>query len=152
MLLKFKKFMILPWYKKYLFIEAFITLGIMRAGILTITFKKMTNHLTMHKELKVLPILSKKENILVRELGQSIRHASIYTPWESACLAQSLTAQRMLARRNIAGVFYLGVCKDDNSSSKMKAHSWTQSGAYILTGKIGHNAFTILSIFSWEKK
>jgi len=75
--------------------------------------------------------------------------ASAYTPWESACLAQSLTAQKMLRKRGIPGVFYLGAMKDEESKEKMKAHAWSQCGDTIITGG-DSNEFTILSVFGWK--
>ena len=78
--------------------------------------------------------------------------AAIYTPWESACLVQSLTAQKMLHKRGITGVLYLGVTKDQESKEKMKAHAWTQCGETIITGGAGHEEFTVLSVFRWVKE
>ncbi len=61
-------------------------------------------------EIEVTP-LNEKEVQLARSIGQAIMRAAAYTPWESACLAQSLTAQKMLQKRGIPGVFYLGATK-----------------------------------------
>ena len=123
----------------------------MRTAILTISFKRLTRsleHVAMKKEL---PILNAQEMKTAKLVGQAIMRASAYTPWESACLAQSLTAQKMLQKRGIPGVFYLGAAKDEESEAKMKAHAWTQCGESILTGSRGHEEFTVLSVFGWGK-
>ena len=100
---------------------------------------------------KELAKLGEEEMRSAKMIGQAIMRASAYTPWESACLAQSLTAQKMLQKRGIPGVFYLGAMKDEDVKSKMKAHAWSQCGDTIITGGGGHEVFTVLSVFGWEK-
>jgi hypothetical protein len=85
---------------------------------------------------------------------KAIKQASSYTPWESACLAQAFTARRMLQKRGLPGVFYLGVKKDVSGGSengKMKAHAWSQCGEVIVTGEKGAQGFTVVSVFAWDK-
>jgi hypothetical protein len=149
MIKKFKKFSQLSGEEKKLFLEAYITLGMMRAAILTISFKRLTRSLEHAAKKKALPDLSDEEMKTAQKVGQAIVRASSYTPWESACLAQSLTAQKMLQKRGVSGVFYLGVAKDEESKEKMKAHAWTQCAQSIITGKSGYEAFTVVSIFRW---
>ena len=149
MIRKFKKFINLSSKEKKLFIEAYVTLGKMRAAILTISFKRLTQSLEHKASVEELVPLSAEEMQTARMIGQAIGRASGYTPWESACLAQSLTAQKMLQKRGISGVFYLGAAKDEESEAKMKAHAWAQCGDTIITGGRGHEAFTVLSVFGW---
>lgn len=151
MIQKFKKFIQLSKEEQKLFIEAYIMLGVMRAAILTVTFKRLTRTLTHGVEKKNLDELEVDEIKTAKRVGKAIMSASAYTPWESACLAQSLTAQKMLQKRGIPGVFYLGAMKDEESKEKMKAHAWSQCGDTIITGARGHEAFTVLSVFGWEK-
>ena len=150
MIQKFKKFTKLSSEEKKLFIEAYYTLGKMRTAILTISFKRLTRSLEHVAKKKELEKLGEKEMETARRVGQAIMRASAYTPWESACLAQSLTAQKMLQKRGIPGVFYLGAAKDEENEAKMKAHAWSQCGDVIITGGKGHEAFTVLSVFGWK--
>jgi len=149
MIQKFKKFTKLSSEEKKLFFEAYMILGIMRTAILTISFKRLTRSLDHKAKKKELPELSEQEMKIAKRVGESIMRASAYTPWESACLAQSLTAQKMLQKRGIPGVFYLGAMKDEESEEKMKAHAWSQCGDTIITGGGGHEKFTVLSVFGW---
>ena len=149
MIQKFKKFTKLSSEEKKLFFEAYVTLGKMRAAILTISFKRVTRSLEHAAKKKELPELNEQELKTAKLVGQAIVRASAYTPWESACLAQSLTAQKMLQKRGIPGVFYLGAAKDEESKEKMKAHAWSQCGDVIITGGSGHKEFTVLSVFGW---
>jgi hypothetical protein len=152
MLQKIQKFLKLKREEKKLFLEAYIMLGLMHAAILTISFKYLTRSLEHHpNEIEVTP-LNDKEIQAAISVGQAITRAAAYTPWESACLAQSLTAKNMLQKRGISGVFYLGAAKDEESKENMKAHAWSQCGDTIITGAKGHEAFTVLSVFGWTGK
>ena len=151
MIQKFKKFTKLSSAEKKLFLEAYVTLGIMRSAILTVSFKRLTRSLEHVAKQKELAKLNEEEMKMAMRVGQAIMRASAYTPWESACLAQSLSAQKMLQKRGIPGVFYLGAMKDEEEKSKMKAHAWSQCGDAIITGGSGHEDFTVLSVFGWGK-
>ena len=152
MLHKFKKFSKLSSEEKKFFLEAYITLGMMRTAILTISFKRLTRALDHLPKTEEIMTLNKKDMLIAIKVGQSISRAAAYTPWESACLAQSLTAQKMLQKRGIPGVFYLGAVKDKSVEEKMKAHAWSQCGDTIITGAEGHEVFTVLSVFGWKGK
>ncbi len=150
MIRKFKKFTQLSAAEKALFLEAYYTLGMMRAGILTLSFKRLSRKLQHFPKAVPLPELDEKQRIKAENIGRAVVRAAAFTPWESACLAQSLTAQKMLEKRGIPGVFYLGVAKDETEPGKMNAHAWTQCGEHILTGSGGHQAFTVVSVFGWN--
>jgi len=152
MIQRFKKFTKLSSEEKKLFIEAYATLGMMRTAILTVSFKRLTRSLEHVAKKKELTTLNAQEMEIAQKVGQAIMRASTYTPWESACLAQSLTAQKMLQKRGIPGVFYLGAMKDEESEAKVKAHAWSQCGDTIITGGKGHEEFTVLSVFGWGKE
>lgn len=151
MLAKIKKFVSLASEEKRLFIEAYVLLAIMSAALLTISFKRLTRSLEHLPSKEAIAVLNEEENAKAIAVGQAIMRASAYTPWESACLAQALTAQKMLQKRAVPGVFYLGAAKNEEYEEKMKAHAWTQCGETIITGAKGHEAFTVLSVFKWEK-
>ncbi len=152
MLRKIQKFIKLTKEEKKLFLEAYIMLGIMRASILTISFKRLTRSLEHQKSKVEMIPLTDDEMQTALLVGQMVTRAAAHTPWESACLVQSLTAQKMLQKRGIPGVFYLGVARDKNAEEKMKAHSWSQCGDVILTGAEGDEAFRVISTFGWGKE
>lgn len=143
------RFMALSFADKKLFLEAYGMLAMMRAAILIIPFKKLTKGLKHTSSAPVLEPLNTKESEMAHKIAKAISQAAAHTPWESACLAQSLTAKRMLRRQRIHGLLYLGVTKD---SEDIKAHSWTQCGDVIVTGEVGCKAFRIISVFEWENE
>ena len=124
-------------------------LGVMRAAILTVPFKRLTRNLEQQQNHVDINPVHEHEMKIAITIGKLIAGAANNTPWESACLAQSLTAQRMLKRRAIPGVFYLGVRKDENADEKMSAHAWTRCGDTIITGHKGHEDYTVVSVFGW---
>ena len=151
MLRKFKKFSQLSSEEKKLFLEAYATLGIMRTAILTFSFKRLTRSLDHAIKKEEITAFNEEELETARKVGQAITRAAAYTPWESACLVQSLTAQKMLQKRGIPGFFYLGAMKDEESEENMKAHAWSECGEMIITGG-DSKEFTVLSVFGWGKE
>lgn len=151
MIQKFKKFSKLSASEKKLFLEAWLMLGIMRAAILMVPFKRLTRNLEQQQNHVEITSLYEREMKIAITIGKLIASAANNTPWESACLAQSLTAQRMLKRRGVPGVFYLGVMKGENGDEKMSAHAWSQCGETIITGQEGHEDYTVVSVFWWGR-
>lgn len=125
-------------------------LGIVRTAILTIPFKRLTRSLEQHTSIKSGPALSSVDMDNALLIGKAIERAAQHTPWQSTCLTQALTAHRMLYKRNIPGVFYLGVLKERPETAQ--AHAWSQCGDTILTGESGHESFTVVSVFLWKKQ
>ena len=151
MIREVNKFAKLSYEEKKLFLEAYVILGIMRAAILRVPLKRLTRSLEYQQNDMEIIALDDRQLRIALLVGRAIGRASNYTPWESACLAQSLTARKMLEKRGVPGVFYLGVAKDDDVKEKMKAHSWTQCGDRIITGYEGYRDFTVLSVFGWHR-
>ena len=149
MISKIKKFAGLPVEEKWWFVEAWFVLGLMRATILVVPFRKLTRSLQKVDVEYDLPALAEGVQETAARVGKSIATAANHTPWRSACLVQSLTARKMLGRRGIPGIIVLGVAKEDDSIEKMKAHAWTRCGELIITGRSGHEGFTAVGTFLW---
>ena len=150
MLAKIKKFMALTFEEKKLFVEAWFLLGVMRLAILTLSFKRLTHAFEQRHKIKELSLLNEDQLRVAQLIGKSITQAASHTPWESACLVQALTAQKMLQKRGIPGVFYLGAKKDEIKRGDITAHAWSQCGDKVITGGNGHKECTILSVFGWD--
>jgi hypothetical protein len=123
-------------------------LGVMRAALLMRPFKQLTRNLQQSKEPPSLPKPDMEQKRRAEQIGKAVSRAAAHTPWQSACLVQSLAVRKMLQRRRIPGLFYLGVSKEDG----MKAHAWSQCDGMILTGMQGHEKFTVVSVFSWGER
>jgi len=151
MLQKIRKFTKLESRQRWLFMEAYARLGMMRAAILTLPFKKLVKSLD-HQKDTVAPRLKRVQMETAHAIGEAVRTAAGNTPWESACLVQTLTAQRMLGKRGIGGIFHLGAAMDDAAEEKLKAHAWLLCDNTIITGEAGHEQYAVLSTFSWKGK
>ena len=127
-------------------------LGWYRAGILLLSFKRLTRGL-QHHALPMPPTqLSGEQREEALMIGRLVAAASRFTPWQSLCLTQVLVVQRLLASRNIPGQFYLGVrrgCELTDDPTGLSAHAWLQCGEDVVNGKARHEEFTVVSAFSW---
>jgi hypothetical protein len=150
MIQKYKKFTKLSSEEKKLFVEAYLILGIMRFAILTTSFKHLTRSMEHSTKKQVLPKLDEDQIYIAKRIGDAIVRASAHTPWQSACLVQALTAQKMLKKRCIGGAFYLGVFKERKDTGEIEAHAWAQCGELTITGGRGSEAYTVLSVFAWR--
>ncbi len=146
MLNKIKKFQAWEWQQQKTFLHAYFLLGFIRAAVLLLSFKRLSQSLQHHPEQAPLKPLDEAQLKQAEAIGTAVVIAARYTPWNSNCLAQALTAQRMLVQQHIPGMFFLGVKKDQQ---QLDAHAWLQCDEHILTGKAGHESFTIVSTFSW---
>ena len=152
MLRNVRKFLLLTGQQQKLFVEAYLTLGFYRIAILTRSFKSLVSELHQNGKPIHAEFADEKKQLALF-IGDAVTTAANYTPWQSACLVQALTAQRMLRKRKIAGRFHLGVTMnsaDNNPNDPMAAHAWLVCGDEIITGNAGLENYTILSTFSWK--
>lgn len=127
------------------FLKAFFYTGFYRAFILFVPFNKLRKKIGTSKveSEKIIDNSSYKE---AQHISCIIANVIRFTPWESKCLVQSLTAQKMLRRKGISSTLYLGVKKDENG--KMIAHSWIRSGEYCVTGGSEMKGFAVVAKFA----
>ena len=149
---RLKKFIALSPGHKWIFVQAWLMLGWYRAGILLLSFKRLTRNLQHHAIPAPPAPLSEDQQHEALMIGRLVAAASRITPWQSLCLTQVLVAQRLLTTRNIPGQFYLGVrrgCELTDDPTGLSAHAWLQCGEDIVNGRAGHDRFTVVSAFSW---
>lgn len=135
--------------------QAWLLLGWYRLVIILVPFKRIIARLQHHAITTpppALPLAQQEEAVIV---GRLVSAAARLTPWQSLCLVQVLVTQRLLAKRNIPGRFYLGVrraCETSDGFTGLSAHAWLQSGDVIVNGAAGHEYFTVVSNFSWDER
>lgn len=130
------KFYILENREKVLIIKVFIIMGLSRFAMLWIPFKKLKRYMGEYNKESDWTIESSKY-AKVKKIESAIRKVSMNTPWESKCLVQALTAQRLLSKENITSTLYLGVNKV--GEEKLNAHAWIRCGGIYVTGGNGEN-------------
>jgi len=149
---KLSRFRALAPDEKWIFVQAWFLLGWFRATVPCVSFKRLTAGLEHRLEIPAPLPLSGSQQALAVTIGRLVAVAARSTPWKSPCLAQVLVAQKLLARRNIPGQFYLGVkrgCEQADDPAGLSAHAWLQCGGTIVNGEPGSALFTVVSTFRW---
>ena len=141
---KIKTFFKIKNQDKLAFIKAFIYMGYFRAFILFIPFNKLRKRMGKVKVESPQDVDNECYKKAVR-IARIVGIVSYHTPWESKCLVQALTAQRMLKSKGISTTIYLGVRKEGN---EMKAHAWLRCGEYYVTGGALREQYTVVAKFA----
>lgn len=151
MLRRIRKFLALDWQHKKLFLQAYLVLGKVRYSLLRRPFKKLVAELNVGRDAVVQTPLEPSARTAALAVGWAVRTAANFTPWESSCLVQVLAAQRLLHKRGIAGVFYLGATNTGagDEAPGFLAHAWLKCNGEFITGESGHRNYTVISSFSW---
>ena len=134
---------------RMLFIEAFVVLGIARAGIALLSFKRLVAG-TKSSSVMTLSPEAEAVQLSASRIGRTIGRAARHTPWNSACLCQGLTARWMLRRRGIRSSLMLGATMVDDSDHGIAAHAWTVCGDCVVTGLEGCSDYNLLACFTTE--
>lgn len=141
---KIKTFLSFTFKDKVLLLEALLLTGIARVIMLLIPFQKYKRYIGTHNEETPYETdINHYETI--KKVAWAVSSISRYTPWESKCLVQALTAQRMLKKRRISSTLYLGVAKDGGDG--LKAHAWLRCGQIFVTGGYNKNEFKEVAKF-----
>lgn len=140
----FKRFIKKPLKQKFMIIEVFFLLGFTRFMILFIPFRKIAS--LMGKVMKESPeVISPDLLVTAKQITRYIQKISNFTPWQSKCFVQALSAQFMLKNRGIPSTIYFGVAKD--VKQQLLAHAWLRCGPEILTGSVEQPGFTPVVFF-----
>lgn len=142
---KIKTFFKIKNKNKLDFIKAFIYMGYFRAFILFIPFNKLRKRMGKVKEESPEEV-SEEIYMKARRIARIVGIVSSHTPWESKCLVQALTAQKMLNKQGISTTLYLGVKKDNNN--QMLAHAWIRCGNYFVTGGVNKQGYAVVAKFT----
>lgn len=126
---------------------AWLLLGVSRALILAVSFKRLAPRLGVHDGASPwVPLLNGPEERRAREIGRLIRLAARYTPWKSNCFPQAVTARVLLGLYGIPYVLYFGLNRDPEAG-EMKAHAWVAAGRVPVTGGVAFDQFTVVGCF-----
>ena len=139
------KYMRLSWKIKIVLLTVFFLMGLIRLAILVVPFKHLASR--MGKEMsETSDEVGKKELSRAYKVGWCINKMSDFTPWESKCLVQALTAQIILKSLHIPSTLYLGITRE--SSNKLIAHAWLRCGQLIVTGAQERERFKVVAKYA----
>lgn len=137
----------LGWRNRAMLIEALILLGLARAIIIFIPFKRVAPHLGQAQHATSTASLTPAIMHTARRIAYAIHLVSRHTPWTSNCFPQALAGHIMLRRRRIPNTLYLGVYKDRTTFS---AHAWLRHSDLVVTGGPGHERYAIIAHYGWQ--
>ena len=127
------------------FIKAYIYSGVARIFIIFMPFNRLRRIMGKYKE-ESNEIVDVNTYKIARKIGWVVSEAARYTPWNSKCLVQALTTQKMMREKGIATTIYLGVRK--GKDNEMLAHAWIRCGSYIITGGANENEYVVVAKFT----
>lgn len=147
LLRKTRSFWQLPGFIKLWLAPAWLLLGVSRALILAVSFKRLAPRLGVHDGASPwVPLLNGSEERRAREIGRLIRLVARYTPWNSNCFPQAVTARVLLGLYRIPYVLYFGLSRDPEAG-EMQAHAWVVAGRVPVTGGAAFGQFTVVGCF-----
>lgn len=132
------------------FFPALLLLGIGRAAVLLVPFRKMASTMGRYQGPCVwIPLLTSEQSQRADQIGCSVRLAARYTPWTANCFPQALAASTMLRLYRVPYTLHFGLCHDPDSR-EMKAHAWISAGPVKVTGGTSFHQFAVVGTFYYD--
>lgn len=133
------------WPHRNLIVAAFVLLGVARAAIVLLSFRRVVGWLGPLdvESARQIPEWQTRE---ARRIGRIVRQVSGWTPWKSNCFPQALTARVLLRRHRITSTVYLGV-RHDEARTGLEAHAWVRAGEVAVTGGRGERQYGVVARF-----
>lgn len=130
-------------FEKIWFLPTWLLLGISRFAIKIIPFRHLAPGFGRHSGITVwMPILSPLDEARALCIARVVQMAARYTPWESNCFPQAITARILLGLYGIPYGFFFGF-----TAGTPMAHAWVAAGRIRVTGGESFSQFTVVSCF-----
>ncbi|MFE8034122.1 lasso peptide biosynthesis B2 protein [Thiohalocapsa marina] len=137
-----------PWFVQVWFVPVWILLGISKALIFTVSFRRLAPRLGHRTDIAPwVPLLTPKQEQRAWMIGRLVRMTARYTPWVSNCFPQAVAARALLGLYNVPYILYFGLQRDVQDSTGMKAHAWVVAGRVPVTGGQSFMQFTVVGCF-----
>lgn len=144
---KIAAFMRRPLWIRLWFAPVWVLLGVCKLLIFTAPFRRFSPWLGVCTDLSPwVPLVDERQAMLASRIGQVVRLAVRYTPWDSNCFPQALAARVLLGMYGIPYAMYFGVMRQ-GGAAKMEAHAWVASGQVRVTGGESFDRFTVVGCF-----
>ena len=84
------------------------------------------------------------------EIGRVVASVAARLPFRAACLQQAIAVRRMLRRRDISAMVYLGIARDrgERAQASQAAHAWVTVGTRVVSGDGVIEKFAIVARFA----
>lgn len=136
-----------PAFVRLWFLPAWVLLGISKLMIVLVTFRRLAPHLGQHNGAVALtPLLDHKNEDRAHQISRVIKMAAAYTPWDSNCFPQAVTARLLLGFYKVPYILCFGLSRH-REAGVMDAHAWVVSGRVNVTGGQGFENHTVVGTF-----
>ena len=135
-----------PWLA-LLLVRTYLLLIVMRGVISVFTLKAITERLGAKMDETSHECLTDDQRRFARRVAWSVARTSPFTPTNSNCYPQALTARFLLHRRRIPTTIYYGAAFA-RSGDALDTHVWLRCGPAMVTGAPAHLRYAIVSKFA----
>ena len=147
LLRKARNFLRQPLLSQIGFAPTWVLLGVAKAVIFTVSFKRFAPRLGVDVGVcPWVPLLTPTQEARALRIGRLVRMTARYTPWDSNCFPQAVAARVLLGLYGIPYVLNFGLMRE-GTTSEMKAHAWVTAGRIRVTGGASFGVFTTVGCF-----
>jgi len=125
---------------------AWALLGAVRVALVAVPFRRLVPLTGLHVDDSPPPT-DAPATPRAERIGRAVRAAARRTPWDSKCLAQSLTCAMLLRAGGEPAQVRLGV-RPATGTRDMSAHAWAASRGTILTGEAESHDHAVVATFT----
>jgi hypothetical protein len=124
-----------------------LLLGFSKIAIFAIPFRRLVLYLGSAIGVEPLvPLLNPYQEMRAAQISRVVRLAAHYTPWDSNCFPQAVTARLLLGLYRIPYALYFGLIRDLDLG-EFKAHAWVAAGRVQVTGGSSFGHYTVVGCF-----
>lgn len=122
-------------------------LGASRLLVLTIPFRRLSAVLGKGEgAMPWIPLLSDAQTLRALQIGRVVRTMARFTPWDSNCFAQAITARLLLGLYGLPYALFFGLMRDAGSAG-LNAHAWIAAGRIRVTGGVSFGQYTVVAMY-----
>lgn len=137
-----------PRFVQAWFLPVWVLLGIGKALIFTLSFRRLAPYLGRQVGIAPwVPLLTPAQEPRARLIGQTVRLTAGYTPWDSNCFPQAIAARLLLGLYGLPYAFYFGLRRERDAPANLLAHAWVAAGRVAVTGGTSFDRFTVVGCF-----
>ncbi|GEN29730.1 hypothetical protein HVA01_33760 [Halovibrio variabilis] len=143
---------VIAFFKKSAFFKlwclpVWLLLGVSKALIFLLSFRRLERLMgKAHGVSPVLPLLTTSQRKRASQIGHVVRMTARYTPWNSNCYPQAITAALLLRLYKLPYLLCFGL-KRSEDSRRYLAHAWVAAGPVNVTGGFSFNAYTVVACY-----
>ena len=147
-----RKVVSLPLFELAWAFPAWVLLGLTRAVVLKVPFRKLTPRLGIHAgNTPWVPLLTPRQEQRADRIGRVVRRSAMFTPWTSNCFNQALTARILLGLYRVPYCLIFGarLSSDGRATDgkELNAHAWVAAGRIRVTGATSFDRFPVVGCF-----